>query len=72
MLLSPARNKVTVQSTNITRIRLINPFGQIVMDKGYEATDSAMFDISHLPSGVYIVRISTKVGETFLRLEIAK
>ena len=69
---NPARNKVTVQSTDITRIRLINPLGQMVLDKDYEATDSAMFDISHLPSGVYIVRVSTKVGETFRRLEIAR
>ena len=69
---NPAKTKVTIEATDITRLQLMDELGQVLMDYSYDETDHAMLNIGHLPSGVYVVKIMTKVGETFRRLVIAR
>ena len=70
---NPTRNKVTIQSSEeITRIRLVDVLGQVMIDKSNQASDSVTLNVKHLASGVYFIRVSTKAGESVLRMVIAK
>lgn len=69
---NPAQTKVTVQCKEMLRIRLVDVLGQAVMDKDYGPTDEAILAIGHLPSGVYMVEITTKQGRTTRRLVVER
>ena len=69
---NPAKTKVTVQCKEMTRIRLLDVLGQVVLDKDYGSTDEAILTIGHLPSGVYMVEITTKQGRTAHRLVVER
>lgn len=69
---NPAQTKVIVQCKEMARIRLVDVLGQAVMDKDYGLTDEAILAIGHLPSGVYMVEITTKQGRTTRRLVVER
>ena len=69
---NPAQNQVTIQATDLTRLQLINAFGQVLIDQNHTPTDKAELNFGHLPVGVYVVRITTTAGTTVRRLMVAR
>jgi len=63
----PARSQITVEGLQISQIRLINSFGQTVLNHKYDSVDSATLDISLLPKGIYVLKVNTKDGANVCR-----
>ena len=60
---NPACSQVTVEGQQISRIRLVDGFGQTVLDKLYESLDSVTLDLNGLPQGIYVMIVSGRDGE---------
>jgi hypothetical protein len=69
---NPTRNMVTIEAQDITRIRLIDVLGQVLMDQSYHKDDTAMFGTRELAEGLYMVEITTEMGKTMRRLVVVK
>ncbi len=65
---NPTHAQVTFEATGINGVRLMNGFGQVVMEKTFESVDNVMLDLSDLPQGVYMVEIITTTGRAMERL----
>jgi len=65
---NPAQSQVTFEGQQINRIRLLDSFGQVVMEKNYESADRVTLDLSDLPQGVYIAEITTQTNRTVKQL----
>lgn len=65
---NPTHAQVTFEATGINGVRLMNGFGQVVMEKTFESVDNVMLDLSDLPQGVYMVEIITTTGRAKERL----
>ena len=61
---NPADDKITVQAHQMTRIRMLNGFGQAMKEESYDQTETATIDVGDLPKGIYIVEITTTYGKT--------
>ena len=57
---NPANTHVTIEGNNILYIRLINSYGQVVLEKTYESVNHVTLDLSDLPQGVYSVEVITE------------
>jgi PKD repeat protein len=60
---NPAHSQITVESQQISQIQLINSLGQTVLKQNYDTIDFAPLDISLLPKGIYVVKVTTMMGE---------
>ena len=69
---NPAETKITIEATEIQRIRLIDALGQALINKEYDSHNSVTLDISHLPAGVYMVEIATRLGRATRRLVVTR
>ena len=67
---NPALSEVTVQAEEITRIRLMDACGQVVVDENYGRPHSIILNTSHLSQGVYLMEITTTQGKTVRRLVV--
>lgn len=62
---NPTNGQLTVEAEGMTTVSVYNHIGQCLMEKS--ATDDAFtFDMSGLPSGVYMLKVSTHSG-TFMQ-----
>ena len=62
---NPTNGQLTIEAEGMTTVSVYNHIGQRLMEKS--ATDDAFaFDMSGLPSGVYMVKVSTQAG-TFMQ-----
>ena len=62
---NPTNGQLTIEAEGMTTVSVYNHIGQRLMEKS--ATDDAFaFDMSGLPSGVYMVKVSTHSG-TFMQ-----
>ena len=69
---NPTTNHVIIESNGIVHVRLIDMLGQTIIVKEYNLADFVDLDITHMPAGVYMVEITTRLGKTIKRLVIAK
>ncbi len=67
---NPAQSQITVEGQQITRIRLISSQGQTVLDQNYNSINAVTLDISLLPRGMYVVKVTTKPGEKNCRIVV--
>lgn len=67
---NPAHSRITVEGQQISQIQLVNSLGLTVLDHHYDSVDSAILDISVLPKGMYVVKVSTRAGEKTCRLVV--
>ena len=69
---NPANSKVSIEGQNITSVRLTNCYGQVVMEKACESTDSMTLDLTELPIGIYIIEIVASSYRTIKQLVISR
>jgi len=70
---NPASDRVNISSNStILDLTIVNCMGQVVSRYGRVNADVAELDISHLASGVYIVKATTKNGSAVERLCITE
>jgi hypothetical protein len=55
---NPASGEITVEGSGVTKVALCNVLGQVVYEMEYKKADKVMVDISHLPPGIYMVRVN--------------
>lgn len=67
---NPAKDELTVQANQMTRVRIFNSFGQSVLDLPMEEQDMAHVHVADSPSGLYLVEITTTNGRIVKRLII--
>ena len=65
---NPAHSQITVEGQQISHIRMINCFGQVVLDYGGHPQDLIRLEISLLPKGIYLMEIVALQGRTTIRL----
>jgi len=65
---NPATSQVTIEGQQINRIRLLDSFGQVVMEKNYVSASRVTLDLSDLPQGVYIAEITTQTNRIVKQL----
>ena len=59
---NPARDKVTIEATDMTRLYIVNYVGQVVYDVEFDNTYKQVLNTAHYQSGVYVARIYTEKG----------
>ena len=69
---NPTRNMVTIEAQDITRIRMIDVLGQVLVDQGYDRPDSATLSTRGLAEGLYMVEITTPMGTVLRRLVVVR
>src|SRR5690606_22138326 len=57
---NPATNKIIVRGNNITRVEILNQAGKTIIKKQYLSSPQIQLNISALPSGVYVVKITDR------------
>jgi len=55
--------KIESEGTKIENVEIFDVFGKNVLSQRFFISPETMINISHLPSGVYFVRIQTETGE---------
>lgn len=65
---NPAQQQVTIEASQITRIRLMNSLGQLVGDWQYDDVDTTTLEVEGFSQGVYLMEICTKQGRAVRRL----
>ena len=65
---NPANTQVTIEGIDILNIRLMNSYGQVVLEKTYESVNHVTLDLSDLPQGVYLVEVITEKEQMVKRL----
>lgn len=65
---NPANTQVTIEGIDILNIRLMNSYGQVVLEKTYESVNHVKLDLSDLPQGVYLVEVITEKEQMVKRL----
>ena len=68
---NPAQSQVTIEGPQMHRIRLVDSFGQSILDTAFTPLDAVTLDINALPQGIYVMRISTASGEKTYRLMVS-
>ena len=61
-------SQVSFVGQQINRIRLLDSFGQVVMEKNYVSADRVTLDLSNLPQGVYLVEVVSEWSRMEKRL----
>lgn len=73
---NPANNyvKIEVDTDHLDsgELRILNMNGQTVMNDTFMGSISKQYDISTLPSGMYLIRVNTQTSNTVKRLTIAQ
>lgn len=67
---NPANKSVTIESQGITKVRMVDIIGQVVLDNEYGQSNSITLDMNGLHSGIYMLEIMTKHGRTIRRLVV--
>jgi len=68
---NPATNYITIkQNNNSASIQIININGQLVLENQYNKLISQDIDISHLPKGLYILKLTTDLHQFSSKLII--
>ena len=65
---NPAQSRVTIEGPQIDRIRIMDSFGQMVLDNVYEPINLITLGIGSLSKGIYLVEVFTAKGRTIKRL----
>jgi hypothetical protein len=55
---NPTNSNVTVEGKGIRSVAVWNVVGQLVSEQEYKKVDKVTVDVSHLPPGVYMVRVN--------------
>ncbi len=55
---NPTNGAVTVEGKDIEKVAVCNVVGQVVYEQAYKKADKVTVNISHLPPGVYVVRVN--------------
>ena len=59
---NPARDQITIEAVNMTRLHIVNYVGQVVYDAEFDNTQSRDLNTANYQSGVYVARIYTEAG----------
>jgi hypothetical protein len=59
---NPARDQITIEAVNMTRLHIVNYVGQVVYDAAFDNTNSRDLNTANYQSGVYVARIYTEAG----------
>lgn len=65
---NPAQSQVSIAGEQINQIRVINSFGNVVLESDFEPKNLVVLEIGAWPNGVYSVEIVTAKGRTVKRL----
>lgn len=65
---NPTQSQVTIEDKLINRIRLLDSYGQVVMEKNYVSADRVTLDLTDLPQGVYMVEVVSEWSRMVKRL----
>jgi hypothetical protein len=55
---NPTNREVTIEGKAISNVTVRNMMGQVVFEQAYKKSDKVMVNISHLPPGIYMVRVN--------------
>lgn len=69
---NPAKDKLIVESEEITGIKVLSLYGQIFMDKQYDEVSKVSVDVDYLPRGAYMVLVETKRGNVYKQVVIER
>ncbi len=69
---NPANDMVTIAAEGIERVRVFDSRGQIVKEIGNIEAEQVEMNISHLPSALYTVEVSTTYGKGFMKLSVIR
>ena len=69
---NPAQSEVTVEAEEIVRIRLFDTFGVAAIEESCERLDALTLNVSHLPSGMYMVEITTRRDRVVRKLMVTR
>lgn len=68
---NPAKDKINVKGNDIQSVMMFNVVGQMVYHN--ESADSSLvIDLGGMPSGVYMVKVSTANGDTVKRVSVVR
>ena len=59
---NPARDQVTIEAEDMTRLHIVNYVGQVVYDEEMDSSQRETLNTSNYQSGVYVARIHTERG----------
>jgi len=59
---NPARNQITIEAIDMTRLHIVNYVGQVVYDTEFDNTYKQVLNTANYQSGVYVARIYTEKG----------
>ncbi|MCB2208358.1 MAG: carboxypeptidase regulatory-like domain-containing protein [Bacteroidetes bacterium] len=59
---NPARDQITIEAADMTRLHIVNYVGQVVYDAEFDNTQSRNLNTANYQSGVYVARIYTEAG----------
>lgn len=67
---NPAKDKIVVESEEITGIKIISLYGQTVWKGQYSDENKVFIDVDNLPRGSYLVLVETKLGNIYKQVVI--
>ena len=68
---NPAKENFTIEGVDLTHVAVFNMVGQTVYESDCDS-NSFVINLSDVESGLYMVRVSTKNGETTKRISVVK
>ena len=66
---NPTKGNVTVESEGLSRIRIVNTYGQTVYNAELEG-DQAIIDLSQMAKGIYMMHIETNGGQIVKKIVV--
>ncbi|MBR5910602.1 MAG: T9SS type A sorting domain-containing protein [Bacteroidales bacterium] len=66
---NPTNGEVTVSCEGLSRIRIVNAFGQTVYNATHQG-DQARIDLSHIAKGIYMMHIEANGGQTVRKIVV--
>lgn len=68
---NPATDNFTVRGENLKHVTVFNAIGQMVYDAECDGDDTRI-NMSHVDSGIYMVRIATEAGDIVKRITVIR
>jgi hypothetical protein len=65
---NPSKGIIKISGSNILRIDVYNPEGQLLLSDATPHNEEALLDLSNLKPGLYFLAVSTNLSRTVLRL----
>ena len=66
---NPTKGNVTIESEGLSRVRIVNTYGQTVYNAELEG-DQAIIDLSQMAKGIYMMHIETNNGQVVRKIVV--